>query len=107
MNAKLKELVEKLIEKSREGKAIWERMSGGLKLSLSSCTVFIRCVDDDESDISIEVRDKKGNEVGRFRSNQLRELYCSARGTLYNPEESYKLLMEEINNNDIIGGKEL
>jgi hypothetical protein len=115
MDERLKKLIERLTKKSKENKAIWLKTGiEGFKIHFKAGTVVINC-SYDECCMGVTVFNGDGHKIGGFEANEqcnvtgafelLKGLYDSARNAFYKTDEVYRLLIDEVDRNDIIGEK--
>jgi hypothetical protein len=116
MDERLKKLIELLIRKSKENKVIWSKTgTDRFDINLKSGVIAIHCYYD-ESELDVTVYNDEEYKIGYFEANErcdvngtfelLKELYDSARNAFYKTEEVYRLLIEEVDRNDIIGERD-
>jgi hypothetical protein len=114
----LKTILQKLAKKTEKGKTIWSKTSGnGFKISFpDSATIMISMVYDAVSEYhyTVEIFNNDGEQVdfyAAYKSNGddefalLEELYNSARRAYYKVDETYKSMMNNIDNTDVVGSK--
>jgi hypothetical protein len=116
MNEQVKQIVEKLTEKSRKGGVIWKGDYGKFGVFLPAGAIFI---DEDEDSYldttySICININRGECIYRKVVSEkkdkacfdlLRDLYWSVRDAYYNVGQVYENMLRGIENSDIIGGK--
>ncbi|MDR1340002.1 MAG: hypothetical protein LBK58_08135 [Prevotellaceae bacterium] len=117
MNEQVKQIVEKLTEKSRKGGAIWRKNNSEFDIILPSGVIFIEEDEDghlnttyglyinnnkDECIYRHIVSEKKDREC----FDLLRKLYYSARTAHYNAGQLYESMLKKIESADTIGRKD-
>jgi hypothetical protein len=118
MDEQVKTIVEKLIEKTKRKGAIWQKNSGGdFDILFSGGTINVSLIyndgDWDNGYYSMTIYNSRHerlcyyNTEGEQKDSEdfvlLENLYNNARGAYYKAEETYKSILDEIRNKNVVG----
>jgi hypothetical protein len=117
MDEQVKQIVEKLTEKSLRGGVIWKKIDSEFGVSISAGVIFIDEDEDSYLDTTYNIyinNDKKECIYRKVVSEKkdkecfdlLRKLYYSARAAHYGARQLYERILNEIKSTDTTGRKD-
>ena len=112
-NDSLKNIAEKLIQKTKEKQVIWEATSGnGFKVRLSTSSIIIDYYMDTDDCVLyvLTIFNQNGIEIDKcsvveknINPDVLQELYECARKSHFKIEETYQSILTELNTVSVLG----
>jgi hypothetical protein len=120
LNENLKKLIDSILAKTKARKLKWLETSGEeeFKLNLNSGSVFVNSWFDDftgEENIRIEIYNEGNRKIENYTISEsngsheyqlLSDLHSEVKRSFFKVEETYKGMLEELGNEEIVGNDE-